>query len=130
MKLPPAVIVHGLTEARAVLAAGRRVTFLSAPGAALYAGVGWWRALVAASCEGGAQPPDILDCGAAPGRVVEALRVGQRLMVLRAEAALFADLAGRAAAQGAALLPGPPPALDMAAEGAATRLLAWLDEAG
>jgi hypothetical protein len=130
MKLPPAVIVHGLDDARAVLAVGRPVTFLSAPGAALYAGVGWWRALVAAACQGQVPAPDILDCGAAAGRVLDALRAGQGLLVLHAEPAVFADLAQRAAAQGAMLLAGAPPALDIAAPGAARRLAAWLENAG
>jgi hypothetical protein len=128
MKLPPAVIVHGVEQARAVLAAGAAVTLLSAPGAACYAGVGWWRALLAAAGAGAA--PDILDCGTAPGRVLEGLRAGQRLMVLRADPELFAGLEQRAAGQGAALLAAPPPALDMAAQGAARRLAAWLAAAG
>ena len=42
----PAVIVHGLGDARLALSVGLTVTLLSAPGAALYAGCGWWRALV------------------------------------------------------------------------------------
>src|SRR5689334_18677107 len=42
----PAVVIHGLADARTVLAAGSPVTFLSAPGAALFAGCGWWRALI------------------------------------------------------------------------------------
>jgi hypothetical protein len=125
MHLPPAVIVHGLAQARAALAPGLPVTLLSAPGAALYAGVGWWRALVAASCEGGASPPDILDCADAPGRALEALRHGQRILVLRAPT-VFDDVAARAATQGAFVLPEAPDALDLAARGAARRLGAWL----
>jgi len=125
MQLPPAVIVHSLAEARAALAPGLRVTLLSAPGAALYAGVGWWRALVAAASEGGAPPPDVLDCADAPGRALEALRHGQCILVLRAPS-VFDDIAARAAAQGAFLLPEPPESLDLAARGAARRLGAWL----
>ena len=126
MKLPPAVMVHGLNDALAALAPGRPVTLLSAPGAAAYAGAGWWMALVAAAAAGGAAAPDILDCGAAPGRVLEALRAGQRLLVVRATPCVFADLAERAESLGAALLPCPPPALDLAEPGAARRLAAWL----
>lgn len=63
-RFPPAVIVHGLDNARTALAPGRPVTLLSAPGAALYAGCGWWRALVRlAQVERG--PGDAQD----PGRV-------------------------------------------------------------
>jgi hypothetical protein len=127
MKLPPAVIVHGLQDARAALAPGLPVTLLSAPGAALYAGCGWWRALVREAAGDALPPPDILDCGAAPGRVLEALRAGQRLLVLHAAPAVFADLSGRAAGLGAMLMAQAPPALDMAARGAPRRLADWLN---
>jgi len=130
MKLPPAVIVHGLAQAQAALAPGLPVTLLSAPGAAVYAGAGWWRALVLAASQDQQAPPDILDCGTAPGRALEALRVGQRRLVLRAEPRIFDDLAGRAASLGAVLLAEPPPSLDLAAPGAARRLAAWLAGAG
>lgn len=126
MTLPPAVIVHGLAQARAALAPGLAVTLLSAPGAAQYAGVGWWRALVEAAAAGGALPPDILDCGAAPGRVLEALRMGQRRLVLRARPDVFADLRQRAASLGGVLMPDPPASLDLAQPGATRHLTAWL----
>jgi hypothetical protein len=130
MPLPPAVIVHGVEHARVALAPGLPVTLLSAPGAALYAGVGWWRSLVAqAAGTGTAPPPDILDCGAAPGRALEALRHGQRLLVLSepdVHARIFADIAERAARQGGVLFATAPPALDLAARGASRRLPAWL----
>jgi len=122
MHLPPAVIVHGLADARAALAPGLPVTLLSAPGAGAYAGVGWWRALVRAA--GGTV--DVLDCGDAPGRALEALRGRQRLLVLRAPAAVFVDIAERAARVDATLLAVPPPALDLGARGAARQLEAWL----
>src|SRR6185295_16407063 len=80
----PAVTIHGLDHARAALAPGRGVVLLSAPGAALYAGCGWWRALVAAArAEFPATPmADLLDCADAPGRAMEALRIGLRGIVL------------------------------------------------
>jgi hypothetical protein len=128
MSLPPAVIVHGLAMARAALAPGLPVTLLSAEGAAIMGGVGWWRALVAAARAG--QPAagftDILDCGDAPGRALEALRAGQIMLVLRADPRVFADLAQRAAALGAVLLPEAPPALDLGDARASRRLHAWL----
>lgn len=46
MVFPPAVIVHGLADARAAVAIGLPVTLLSAPGAGLYAGCLWWRGIV------------------------------------------------------------------------------------
>ena len=79
----PVVVVHGLADARAVLAAGRPVTLLSASGAALFAGCGWWRALVGrARAEFPAVAvDDILDCADAPGLALGAFRIGQRCIV-------------------------------------------------
>ncbi len=129
MKLPPAVIVHGLRMAQAALAtaAGRPVTLLSGEGAGAYVGVAWWQALVA----GAAALPDacfrdVLDCGGAAGRALEALRAGQRLIVLRADPVVWQDLAWRAAAVGATLLADAPPALDLADRRAWRGLDAWL----
>jgi len=122
MLLRQAVIVHGLDDARAALAPGRPLTFLSAPGAALFGGCLWWAALMRAA---GADF-SLLDCGGAPGRAVEALRLGLPGVVLRCEPEIFAAIAGIAAAQGAVLLQDAPPALDMAARGAARKLTAWL----
>ena len=127
MSLPPAVVVHGFLDARAALRPGRPVTLLSAPGAACYAGCGWWRALVArALAEAGRDAPDVLDCADAPGRAVEALRSGCRRLVLDPDVPAFADVAARAAALDAAVLPVRPPALDLALPGAQRRLDAWL----
>jgi len=126
MKLPPAVMVHGLDQARAALAPGLPVTLLSGPGAGIYAGVGWWRALVDAATHGAAPPPDILDCGDATGRALEAVRAGQRFLVLRTEPVLFEDVAGRAARGGGAVFAEAPAALDLAGRGALRRLEAWL----
>jgi hypothetical protein len=125
MTLPPAVTIHGLDHARSALAPGRPVTLLSAPGAGTYAGVGWWRALIA-TAGGDTPPPDILDCGQAAGRVLEALRAGQRLIVIRAGDAIFTELATLAAASGAELLRTPPPSLDLGQPNAARHLAAWL----
>ena len=107
------------------------MTLLSAPGAPSYAGVGWWRALVAAArAEFPAlDPPDVLDCGDAPGRALEALSAGCRVVVLRPGPA-FADIAERAAAREARLLPEPPAALDLNDRGALRRLDAWLGVTG
>src|SRR5580698_10322069 len=126
MKLPPAVMVHGLQHARAALAPGLPVTLLSGPAAGSYAGVGWWRALVTLACEGSAAPSDVLDCGESTGRALEALRAGQRLLVLRTEPVQFRDVAERAARGGGNVLAVAPPALDMASRGALRRLEAWL----
>jgi hypothetical protein len=118
MKRPPAIVVHGLPDLRLATAPGLPVTLLSGPGAAIYAGCGWWRALMALGAGGN---PDILDCADAPGRAMEALRAGCRLLVLDPA------VASRAAVVGATLLADRPPALDLAARGAARRLQAWLE---
>lgn len=122
--LPPAFVVYGLDHARAALAPGRPITLLSSAGAASHAGCGWWRALVAAS---GTTGPDILDCGDAPGRAMEALRLGCRLIVLAPDVPAFGLLQARAAAVGSTLLPARPPALDLGDPRAFRRLASWLD---
>ena len=127
MPLPPALVIHGLVHARLALSPGRPVTLLSAPNAAAFAGCGWWRALVGLALAEypGAAAEDVLDCGAAPGRALEALSVGCRLLVL-APCPAFADIAERAARLGAAVLPDRPAAVDLAERGAERRLAAWL----
>jgi hypothetical protein len=86
------VIVHGLHDAVAALAeaavSGNPVTLLSAPGAAAYAGCGWWNAVVA---EARAMHPEvpctnILDCADATGLALAALRIGLSSLVLWPEA--------------------------------------------
>ncbi len=125
---PPAIIVHGLDHAHAALAGGGPVTLLSAPGAGVYAGCGWWRAVMRAARQAhpGLDFPDILDCGDAPGRALAALRAGQALLVLTCAPVIWADIAGRAVRQGATLLAVPPPALDLAKPGATQQLRAWI----
>jgi hypothetical protein len=122
MTLPPAVVIHGLAHARLAMAVGRPVALLSAPAAALYAGSGWWRAVIAAA---GFEGPDVLDCADAPGRALEALSVGCRILVLRPCPA-WDSVAGRAAGTGAVLLRARPAALDLGEKGAARRIAAWL----
>jgi hypothetical protein len=124
MKRPPAIVVHGLPDLRLATAPGLPVTLLSGPGAAIYAGCGWWRALMALGAGGN---PDILDCADAPGRAMEALRAGCRLLVLDPAVPAWPLVASRAAVVGATLLADRPPALDLTARGAARRLQAWLE---
>jgi hypothetical protein len=128
MVVPPAVIVHGLADARRALAPGVAVTLLSAPGAAGTMGCAWWRALVeAARAEApGVEVPDVLDCLDETGRAIEALRHGLRRLVLLPGARARDDAAARAAPLGAVLLDAPPPALDLGRPGAARHLAAWL----
>jgi len=123
MVLPPAVIVHSLQDAQLALSHRRPVTLLSAPAAALYAGCFWWFSLLEAAAT---DHPALLDCADAPGRAVEALRMGLKGMVLGCEAALFATVAEMAKIRGALLLQAAPPALDLAERGAERKLAAWL----
>jgi hypothetical protein len=122
MFFPPAVVVHGLDDAHSALRPGLPVTLLSARGAALFAGCGWWRALMAAA----EAPIDILDCADAPGHAMAALRIGQQNLVLDPACPAFAAVTAAAGSLGARVLPGRPPALDLADPGAERRLLAWL----
>jgi len=126
--LAPAVIVHGLADARLALALGAPVTLLSAPGAALYAGCGWWRALISRAR---AEAPDvavadILDCAEGSGQALAALRLGQRFLVLWQSAPGWDAAAAIASQRGGAIWPTAPHALDLSARGAARRLHDWL----
>jgi hypothetical protein len=114
--LAPAAMVHSLAHARAALAHGRPVTLLSAPGAALAGGCGWWQALVGAAR---AEYPftqcqDILDCADSPGMAMAALRMRQRLLVLSESSPGFAAVAATASLQDAHVLPQAPVALNLA----------------
>ncbi len=124
----PCVVVHGLGDVRLALSQGGGATLLSAPGAALFAGVGWWRALVEAGREAcpDAAFDDMLDCADAPGQALEALRHGQRALVLDPGCPAFPTLHALALHEGAVLLGQRPEALDLARRGAARRLGAWL----
>ena len=124
MKRPPAVVVHGLPHVQQATAPGLPVTLLSGAGAATYAGCGWWRALMEL---GAGANPDILDCGDAAGRALEALRAGCRLLVLDPAAPAWPLVAARAAAAGAVLLAERPVALDLADPRAHRRLTQWLN---
>ncbi|HXT78271.1 MAG TPA: hypothetical protein VN702_01800 [Acetobacteraceae bacterium] len=128
MVVRPAVIVHGLADARAALAAGAPVALLSPPGAALYAGCLWWRELVAraAGAFPAADHTDILDCADGSGEAMAALRIGLCRLVLWPSAPGWDAVAAIAARQGGFALRAAPPALDLAARGAMRRLDDWL----
>lgn len=128
VKLYPAVVIHGLADARAVLIHQRPVALLSATGAALYAGSLWWRAVIDRIRGEYADVAiwDILDCADASGLALGALRIGVRRIVLDPAAPGWAAVADVAASMGAEVLTMRPPALDMADRGAFRRLNAWL----
>ena len=116
-----AIIVHSLAHARAAVRAaaahGVPVTLFSGPGAAGYAGPEWFRELIAAAT---AEHPTtrvtaVLDCGAAPGHALAALRAGLKAIRIEADPAVGERIAELAAQHGARVTPGAGDALDLAA---------------
>ena len=128
VKQYPAVVIHGLPDARRVLAGSRPVTLLSAPGAALFAGCGWWRALIerARAEHPGIPIDDILDCADAPGLALGALRIGLRRIVLDPGLPGWSSVAAIAKSLGGEVLTSRPSSIDMADRAGARRLHDWL----
>jgi hypothetical protein len=128
MIVHPAVIVHGVADAKAALTPGLPVTLLSAPGAALFAGCLWWREVVVAARAACPATPatDILDCADASGMATGALRTGVCRLILWPDAPGCAGVTAIAERQGGFVLPRAPSALDMAQRNAIRRLDAWL----
>ena len=115
----PAVVVHGRGHAAWALsiAAGRPVLLLSAPGAALNAGPGWFKAVLeqAAAEHPGANFTAALDCAAAPGAALAALRAGFKLVIFDLGHPSAASVLGAAAEAGAEVLDTRLEALDLGA---------------
>ena len=115
----PAVVVHGRAHAEWALrvAAGRPLLLLSAPGAALNAGPGWFRHVLeqAAAAHPGAPFSAALDCAAAPGAALAALRAGFKLVIFDVGHPAGASLLGAAEEAGAEILGERPAALDIGA---------------
>ena len=114
-----ACIVADLRLARiaveAATAACADAELWSPPDASANLGVGYWAALDRAIAEN-AQPGrarTVLDCGSAPGFVLAAFREGLGTVHVAVRDDVRAKLAAIAEAYGAALHPGPPPALDL-----------------
>ncbi len=128
MILHPAVVVHGMEDVRLALRPGRPVLLLSAAGAALFAGCGFWHALIRLANQEfpAAAVQNALDCADAAGMALAAIRIGLRTLVLYADAPGFASVAAIADQQGVRLLTSRPPALDLSVRGAARRLESWL----
>jgi hypothetical protein len=133
MRLPPAVIVHGQPDIAAVLAHRLPVTLLSAPGAGVYGGCLWWRALVdrARETQAGVAVCDLLDCADASGQALASLRVG--LVADRSGLVLGPAAPGRdrvvaiAGLAGVTMLAAPPAALNMALPADVRRVRRWLE---
>lgn len=110
----PCVVIRGAADVRLAASLARPFTLLSARGAASFAGCLVWQAIARQARAGCPEwvRGDILDCADAPGRALEALRLGQRVLVLDRGALGFADVCGRAALMGAVVLPARPACFD------------------
>ena len=130
---PPAVIVRGGRDVATVLAVGKPVTLLSAPGAAAFAGPLWWAALArhARAINPGLVAADILDVADAPATALAAFRCGCRAVALDHACPAWPRVESVAREIGARLLDALPPALDLDGPGAARTLATWLaDDTG
>lgn len=117
--MTPAIRVHSLADARHALGAARElarpVMLVSGPGAAWYAGAGWWRALLD---HADAEFPDVefdsvLDCSGAPGYALASLREGVPCIAFSGHADAAVRLKAIAAQLGARVLDALPPALEL-----------------
>ncbi len=135
----PALLAHDAAQLSAALDVavnfllpGRILPLVTAPdAAAVLAPDLLLRMLAAGSAGHAARCLPVLDCGAAAGHALAALRAGAPAVVLAPRSPAWGAVQGVAAALGALLLPAPPPALDLggwrpgSAYGTA-RLRAWL----
>jgi len=109
--IPAPLLVASLAEAVAVLDAaatdGGVARLESPPGAAGAQGIGWWQALVAEATRRvpGVTVEAVLDCGAAPGLALAALRAGVPAVRVAADPAAWQALAAIATSLGARILP-------------------------
>lgn len=116
------VVAHGIDQARAAARAARAhaaaVEIRSAPGAAGSMGPAWFAAMIG---EVAAEFPEtdisgVLDCAAAPGHALAALRQGIGRIRFTGRGRARARLASIAKALGAVLEGPAPDALDLAGE--------------
>jgi hypothetical protein len=97
------IVIHSLDHARASLAAaaacGKEVTLASAPGAALQAGPGWFKAVIeqASAAYPQVAVTAILDCSDQPGAAMAALRLGLTNLRFHGVAELREKLVGMGA---------------------------------
>ncbi len=106
----PHIVVHTLEETRAALEAaaetGEFLTLHSPPGAVHALGIGYFLIMIEAARRQIPQARSlaVLDCGAAPGLAVAALRAGAEAVRLTGAPAVLDKLADIAAQLGAAML--------------------------
>ncbi|HEV2302201.1 MAG TPA: hypothetical protein VGR91_11595 [Stellaceae bacterium] len=118
---PPVIVVHSLAHAvgalKAAARAGQPIVIASAKGAGVYAGPGWFRALVEESRE--AVPEGrfsaLLDCADEAGAALAAIRSGIERVLFTGEEELAQRLSEIARQHGVELVRRrPKPALDLA----------------
>jgi hypothetical protein len=130
-----AIAIHGLADARTVLAVARSlrvpVTLISGPGGGSYGGPSWFNAVVR---EASTAFPDvhvtaILDCADAPGHVLGAFRAGTKAVRFTGRADLAETLREAAQATGAELITEDIETLDLRGHrDAAAACTAWLNK--
>jgi hypothetical protein len=101
---------------------------VSPPGAALFAGPIWFRALIRATrAESGVDADVIfvLDCGDAPGAALAAIRARVEAIAFRGKRSVRARLAAIARRAGVAMHVPPANAFDMTRNRGSEALLAW-----
>jgi hypothetical protein len=112
----PVFVIHSLAHAVAALTAadeaGHSIILLSAADAGLYAGPGWWRALIEAArgAMPGARCMALLDCGDDAGAAQGAIRAGIEAIVFTGRADVAERLADISGQRGAAILTERPSA--------------------
>lgn len=120
---PLVIVVHALGHAigalRAAARAGRPVILASAPEAGVYAGPGWFRAVVEAAREAApdARFSAVLDCGEEPGAALAGIRAQIEAVVFTGRPDVARRLADIARQQGVRLETArPAAALDLGAD--------------
>ena len=113
-----AIIVHGVDDALAAVAAARSLgaplVLISAPGAAAYAGPGWFLEIVgqARAAGPGLAVSGLLDCADEAGHAMAALRAGAKAIVFTGGDVIAEKLTAIAAATAATVHRARPPAFD------------------
>lgn len=110
----PAIVVYTLAHAtgalRAAARAGRAVTLISAPDAGIYAGPGWFGAILDAAREAVPEAlfSALLDCGDRPGAALAAIRAQVEGVIFAGRADVARRLADIAAQHGVRLVAARP----------------------
>ena len=98
-------IIHNLSEAKEAILQNPQIDQCSPPAAVEYAGVLWWRCLIAlARAQTGWQGRGFLDCGDNAAWAVEALHAGVHDLMFDPRSPAWADLANLVQMAGGSLL--------------------------